>query len=455
MSSPDTPFGHQAKQQQLTYTLTNIKASTMPGYTPLAVLPPFSPAVTEEDVKSSPEIYQSEHVIHNLLHIAGYLVQLVNDTTLFGPASHDPYTPSLKTLLDRLHAGHLALTPLPDIAKDASRLQQTLSGRWTDSVHSRPLEDFEDVYYAVLARMQDMQHTLNARLSSGFNDVHDALFAGGPSIADFAASMAQYWGVLNAPACARALDDAVRQARVTRLYEEIHMALDANVITQADADELLADLFESKDTAEGMKFIGGWSPAMIGGYLHERYRVLLQVEKEEGERQAREMRKRARMKVKVRKERRKSPMRRSSLEMMLEGARERFARLREDDGGGGGSAVYRPSPGKQVRFAEQVEDAMRVEAHQVDNVNNNDLVDSMDHNAIEQERARQDQLQHDIQWQLKSQRVSEYSSYLRGAASHDVRSIVNSSAYGGSVRGSSLGRPAPEIAEKDTDMMEF
>jgi hypothetical protein len=96
-----------------------------------------------------------------------------------------------------------------------------------------------------------------------------------------------------------------------------------------------------------------------------------------------------------------------------------------------------------------------VEAHQVDNVNNNDLVDSMDHNAIEQERARQDQLQHDIQWQLKSQRVSEYSSYLRGAASSGVRSIVNSSAYSGSVRGSSVGSPAPELAEKDTDMMEF
>jgi hypothetical protein len=322
-------------------------------------------------------------------------------------------------------------------------------------VQSRPLEDFEDMYYAVLARMQDMQHTLNARLSSGFNDVHDALFPGGPSIADFATSMAQYWGVFNAPACARALDDAVRQARVTRLYEEIHMALDANVITQADADELLTDLFESKDTAEGMKFIGRWSPAMIGGYLHERYRVLLQVEKEEDERQARELRKRARMKGKVRKERRKSPMRRSSPEMMLEGAREGFARLREDDGGGGGFAVYQPSPGKQVRFVEQVEDAMRVEAHQVDKVNDNDLVDSMDHNAIEQERACQEQLQHDIQWQLKSQRVSEYSSYLRGAASRGVRSIVNSSAYGGSVRGSSLGSPPSEIAEKDTDMMEF
>ncbi|KAF2031253.1 hypothetical protein EK21DRAFT_25627, partial [Setomelanomma holmii] len=257
-----------------------------------SILPPLSPTVTEEAVRSCTTVYASEQVIQNLLHLAAYLINLVNDTALFGPAGHDPYTPSLKTLYDRLYSGHLALTPLPDIAKDAARLRQTLKLRWEGSATARPLEDFEDLYYALLARMQDMLHTLNVRLSSGFNALTDTLSPGGPSIQDFATSLAAYWNMFNTPACARALDDAVRQARVTRLYEEIHMALESNTITRADADELLTDLFESKDTAEGMKFIGGWSPAMIGGYLHERYRVLLAVEKEEDMRAAREMRKR-------------------------------------------------------------------------------------------------------------------------------------------------------------------
>ncbi|KAH7078219.1 hypothetical protein FB567DRAFT_607336 [Paraphoma chrysanthemicola] len=423
----------------------------MPGYAPAAILPPFSPVVTQEAIKSTPTQYPAEHVIQNLLSIADYLITIVNSTNLFGPNSDDAYVPSLKTLYDRLHAGRLALTPLPDIAKDSSRLKQTVGARWTGGVNERPLEDFEDLYYAVLGRMQDILHTLNVRLSSGFNNVNDALFVGGPSITDFAASLAEYWDVFNSAECARALNDAVRQARVNRLFEEIHLALEANEITQADADDFLAELFQNKDETDGMQLVGGWSPAMIGAYLDEKYRVLLHVEKEEDERQAREIRKRARVKVKVRKEKRRSPTRRSSLEMMLEGARDSFARLRED--GDGGVEVFRPSPGKQVRLVQQVEDAIREHAQQVDHDNN--LEENVDPRPAQQERVPRGQLQHDIDWQLKSQRVSEYSSYLRGAASRGARSIINGSVYSSSVRGSSIGGPVLGAAKLETDMMEF
>ncbi|KAH7078919.1 hypothetical protein BKA63DRAFT_253983 [Paraphoma chrysanthemicola] len=423
----------------------------MAGHAPTAILPPFSPAVTQEAIKSTPTQYPPEHVIQNLLSIAEYLITIVNSTNLFGPSGDDPYTPSLKTLYDRIYAGRLALTPLPDIAKDANRLTQTVSARWTGGVNERPLEDFEDLYYAVLGRMQDMLQTLNVRLSSGFNNVDDVLFVRGPSITEFAATLAEYWDVFNSPECARALSDAVRQARVNRLFEEIHLALEANNITQADADDFLAELFQNKDETDGMQPVGGWSPAMIGAYLDEKYRVLMQVEKEEDERQAREIRKRARTKAKVRKEKRRSPTRRSSLEMMLEGVRDSFARLKED--GDGGVEVFRPSPGKQVRFVQQVEDAIRENAQHVDHDKN--LEETIGPSALQQERAPHGQLQHDIDWQLKSQRVSEYSSYLRGAASCGARSIINGNVYSSSVRGSSFGSPALGAAEMETDMMEL
>jgi hypothetical protein len=57
--------------------------------------------------------------------------------------------------------------------------------------------------------------------------------------------------------------------------------------------------------------------------------------------------------------------------------------------------------------------------------------------AHEQQRTLEENaIQPDRQWQLKSQRVSEYSIYLRGAASYNARSIVDNTAYSKSVRGS-------------------
>jgi hypothetical protein len=418
----------------------------MPSYHPQAVLTPFTLAVTEAEVKATQVIYQPDYIIGNLLKLTDYLVDLVNHTNFFGPAGHDPYSPSLATLYSRLQAGYVALSPLPGIAKDAWRLRQTLGIRLHDPIAERPLEDFEDLYYAVLARMQDMMQTLNARLTSGFNCAADMLFLNGPSITDLHGSLSEHWNMLNDPA-------TVRQSRVNSLYEEINAELEANVITQADADKLLTDLFESKDTTAGLEWIGGWSPAMTGAWLEEKYRVLLKVEKDEDERQAREIRRRARVKVRVKKTISKSPTKRSSIEKMLEGMQTEFARLQDQRGGIG---ALRRGPGRRVRFVDQSDEGMQMDAQQVDK-NTSVEAESQDHdqNGIKQERGRQDELQRAREWQLKSQRVSDYSNYLRGAASHGARSIVLSTVYSGSVRGDTLDSPASKATEEDANMMDF
>jgi hypothetical protein len=425
----------------------------MPGYTPTATLPPFSSAVTESAVRASTTCYKPEFLIRNLTQLSGYLVSLVDHTNLFGAAADDPYSPSLKTLHSRLHSGHPALTPLIEIAKHEGRMRETLGIRIHEPVNERALEDFEDLYYAVLARMQDMVQTLNMRIASGFNSVIDPVFEGGPRISDFHVSLAEYWSMFNDPACVRALDDAVRQARVNRLYEEINADLEANVITRADADAFLADLYHAREGTRGVEWIVAWNPAMIGMYLMDKYQVLLRVEKQEDERQVKEMRKRARMKVKVRKAARgsRSPTKRMSLEKMIDD----MEMILKDAGKG---ALLRRGPGQQARIVEQAGDGMQMNAQHVDK---NSRID-VDHHSRNRRVSEQGQIQHNQsihhhnqEWQLKSQRVSEYSNYLRGAASHNARSILDQSVCSESAFGSTMGSPFPETAEEDTDRMEF
>jgi hypothetical protein len=97
----------------------------------------------------------------------------------------------------------------------------TLGQRTAKNAAHRPLEDFEDLYYAVLARMQDIHHILNARLGSGFSTVTDLVHTDGPSIADLYVSLAQHWNVLNHTAFVKAIDSAVRRSRVKCLHQEI------------------------------------------------------------------------------------------------------------------------------------------------------------------------------------------------------------------------------------------
>lgn len=349
----------------------------------MQALPPFQPAATEAQVKAATDSHDPEQIIRNLVDLSSYLISIDEHTKLFGAAAkHDPYKPSLKTLYDRLYAGVSTLSPLTSLARDAARLRQDVSVRLDKPVTERPLGDFEDLYYALLARLQDMAQMLTLRVTNGFNLPSEPVFDNGPSIAELYDGLMSYWYMLNDPACARALDDAMRQFRVGVLYREIYAEMEANIITPTDAEELLANLFESKEFTEGIAWIASWSPAMIGAYLSEKYHVALRVQREEDERVEREKRKRMSFKKPL-----GSMIKQRSLERMRRGS------------------------AKQAHFVHQ-RGAVGYPTRQ--------------HVVNDHERIRQEQLHRDREWQLKSQRVSDYSSYLRDAASRDARSIIKS-----------------------------
>ncbi|KAF2819933.1 hypothetical protein CC86DRAFT_459966 [Ophiobolus disseminans] len=417
----------------------------MPGSTNHTLLAPFPPAVTKAEIENSAAVSDPSFITGNLLSLSKYLINIVKQTNVFGPVFHDPYKPCLKTLFDRLHAGIPSLTPLPAIAKSDERLRQTLGERVELHVLERPLEDFEDLYYAVLARMQDMLHTLNMRLTSGFNTSTDALFPGGPSIADWHASLTAYWDILNDAVCARALDDAVRQGRVTCIYEEVMAKLAANEIGHDTADAFLEELFHSKDKTEGMLWIADWNPVGVGVALEQKYRTLFKVLKEEDAKHAREKRRRSKMpaqELKIKKTRSKSPRKRASIERMLEGMQEGLAVLQDRAGevGEHGRVV-----GGSHMDAQQVGKDMRVEVDRY----------GQGQHAGDHDSGGQIQPPRGYEWQAKTQRVSAYTQYLRGQASHDSRSTVFGTTYD-SLDGGTLGNsPGADMADTDTDMMGF
>jgi hypothetical protein len=261
----------------------------MPGYAPQVALAPFPPAITEADARAARTHHEKEYIIEKLIEASSFLIELNGKTNIFGHSKNDPYKASLKTLYDRLHAGRPALSPLPKFARNPSRLRAVIALRAIDppAVDSRPLEDFEDLYYALLGRMLDMMHLLNIRVGSGFNQVSDKLYADGPTIADTHAMLTKQWITFNDPALVRPLDEAVRWCRFEAVYEAITTDYKAKTFTREHAESLIEELHNQPDKP-GITWLGAWSPAMICAWLEEKYHILLQVEKEEHERQIKE-----------------------------------------------------------------------------------------------------------------------------------------------------------------------
>ncbi|UPX13703.1 uncharacterized protein EKO05_0004202 [Ascochyta rabiei] len=327
-------------------------------------------------------MYPADYITNIIIEISSYLSTLVQQSTLFGRPENDPYSPSLRTLHDRLHSGHLNPTPIQSHANEQTRIKATLGQRTVKNAVHRPLEDFEDLYYAVLARMQDIHQILSARLGSGFNTVHDPVYPDGPNIADLYTSMAQYWNVLNDTAFVKAIDSAVRRSRVKCLHQEILAQVHNDEITQADAEELLVDLYDPAeyDGIQGLAWVSGWAPSMVAAWLEEKYHVVLGLEREGVESKNRMDRKRAKIGKKV-----KQPQ--HELKSMKEGKK-----IVED-----------------LHIAGPV--SLQMQAY---TTGGHQGLGSQSHHALE--------------WQRKTQRVSEYSQYLRGMASRDARYMVQSTA---------------------------
>lgn len=360
----------------------------MPSSSKLVLLPPFSAAAAHAAVEASTEPCPTDFIINVLLEISGYLVSLDGQTKLFGRPVIDPYSPSLRTLYSRLHNGYLSPSPIQSHANHHLRIKATLGQRSTKDAEHRPLEDFEDLYYAVLARMQDIHQILNARLGSGFSTLADPIYPNGPSIADTYAGIAEYWDALNQPEFVKPLDCAVRRSRVKYIHQEIIAKVHDREITNEDADELLGDLYDPNEygNIQGLAWINGWAPCMVAAWLEEKYRIVFQVEKEAAEED--NLMKKKPFDVQ---------QQQHELKSIEEG--EKITNELQSVGG----------PVKMTKAMHQQPQNYLVKQQKY------------------QHSRLQNELHKELEWQIKAQRVSEYTQYLRSVASSGARYMVEAS----------------------------
>lgn len=366
-------------------------------------VPPLSDAASQAAVEASPDSYPMEYVKKIILDLTTYLIDTQASTALFGKQlTPDSYSVSLQTLSTRLQDGHLAPSPLPAHSSEATKVKALSNRRTNKRAENRPLEDFEDLYYAVLAKIQELYQLLSLRLKNGFNSLQEPLCTGGPTIGELTAAISSYWDVLNEPPFVKALDNAIRRSRVKHLHQEIIAQVSAEEITQQNADELLADLYDpgEYDGICGLAWIGGWAPSMIGAWLEEKYRVVLKVEKEAELKKKRDEKRRSKMAKLAEKKAvaEKHTAERQKVEMRREAERMEKARQR------------------QIEF---------------------------------EEKERQKRM--DLEWEMKTKRVQQYSDYLRGRASQDAIWLVQN-CIDASTRYTSYGRPVQEMDGKDVEM---
>jgi hypothetical protein len=365
------------------------------------LLPPFSTGITSDAVQETAESFPSDYVIEIILELSHYLIGLIEKSPLFGACSHDPFSPSLRTLHDRLHSGYLAPSPLQSHTNQVKRAREALAHRTAKVINNRPLEDFEDLYYAVISCILDIHQILNARLGSGFNTLTDLIYPDGPTIVALHESLSQYWSVINTAQYIKAIDEAVRRSRIKHLHQEILLQLQHDEITQADADELLADLYDPAEYngMQGLAWIGDWAPGMISAWLEEKYRIVLSVEREA-------------QKPKTKTTSRKSRVTKPKPLMATKSRRDSLHSINVSPG------VAKRTEHMQV----QVYDQQPVQPHET-----------------RRSRGLQAQLDHALEWQIKTQRVEEYSRYLREMASQGARQMMQSTVLNSDVYGCAFG----------------
>jgi hypothetical protein len=397
----------QFVQQIAVSGLLAIGTTIMSSRTKSARITPFSAAASQTAVEASDTSYPSGYVTSILLEISGFLVTLDRHTTLFGRLDHSPYIPSLRTLYVRLHDGQLNPSPLQSHANDTKRIKATIHQRTDKRAVQRPLQDYEDLYYAVLARMQDVHQMMDARLKSGFSALTDRVFADGPSVADMFLSLAEYWGALNETEFVKALDKAVRRSRAEYLQQEILTQVRTEEITRANADALLSNLFHPKeyDRIHGLAWISGWAPGMVNAWLVEKYRIVLQAEKEEAEGTA-------------------------CIERKASNISMRSQQPQQE-----------PEPEKEVKKIVQWPPVQGTESPKP----------TMEHPQEQVRRGHrnvQEQIDYEMEWEMKAQRVSEYTQYLRSRASEEARQIVDRTVYETNMYMSGMGGPVQYAGRK-------
>jgi hypothetical protein len=257
--------------------------TTMAG--PRTYLGPLPGAISQAVVEAEATAWKPEEVVQVLLGMTSTFLRLTEKDTLFakGESSPDPYHPSLRNLYSRLQAGQLPPSPNSPNASAGSQANGTLRRRTSKALLQRPLEDFEDLYYALLALTQEMHSNLVTRVNNGFSTLSTYFSEGGYQVHHIVEFLLDSWCALNNASLTKALDSAIRHARYKRLEAQLSAQWTAGDYTKADYDELREDLQDpvSYATIQGLHWIAGYSPAMINAQLSQKYRKMFSEERKE------------------------------------------------------------------------------------------------------------------------------------------------------------------------------
>jgi hypothetical protein len=405
-------------------------------------LPAFVVAVSQMVVEAATSAYPSDYIIEHILKLSSYIIDLAGNSNLFGKPDLDLYSPSLNTLFARLQKKQVAPSLLPPGFLTVERIHARIYERSDEEAVDRPLAEYEDLYYALVARMKEMHQLLNLRIDSGFNVASENVFEGGPTIAELHNSLSEYWNILNNPSCGKALDDAIREARVQALRYELVWQVENDNMSAEDAREQLSQLYSSDvyNGILGLNFVQDWAPAMIGAYLEQKYRHMLDLEKEEAAVKARLERRQGKLKSmrniltgapavrKIPARRQARAVRKAAQEFntKTDDKAERPTKVSntktEEVKKSAGDKLnvyhkYHSKEGASMQHSPEYQVQIHPGRHHQEHT-------AAFHNQDIEQGIAQQELLMVLQWQLKTQRVSEYSDYLRARASQNAQGRV-------------------------------
>jgi hypothetical protein len=264
------------------------------------MLPSLPPATSLSVVEACSDVCGTHETKGILLYITTHLLDLGTSSKLWNSNSSPSHTISLSFLYARLGADKPSPKPY---TFNQHAAQKSSERRTFTTATNRPLEAFEDLYYALLAKTQDIWHALSVRINNGFATLDDTATSNIPittpttpdfdgqtktlsmTIGEVSEHLARYWAILNEPSVIKALDSAIRRARIGTLHAQLdddNLPPSPTLDRPFDADQIIKSLNSSTTSINvpGLAWIGGWAPSMIGAWLEEKYRTILKVEKE-------------------------------------------------------------------------------------------------------------------------------------------------------------------------------
>lgn len=236
--------------------------------------PPYDPlkaAVTKQAVEASYDRLPDFEVKKYLLKIVAEIDFILSATNAAGKKSDDPNTATLQVLSHRLEKGyHSPSYGLPDVSVPPGN-RSLLRTKTKDSM-SRPLGDYEDLYYSLLATIKEMHSEVMTRMKMLFlSPDTPVLPEKGYTLKSLATWLYEQWDQVNKPAFVRALNDAIKVGYEYGLqFEELSGEPKTSLMRERKAN-IAQEI--------GLSYVGNGHPAMINGKLNEKYRLLLKVQK--------------------------------------------------------------------------------------------------------------------------------------------------------------------------------